>query len=342
MRLVRLVPLAQSDPPTASACSFAPHLDSTRAPLRRSRLPFAFALVLIMFNPACLRFQTGPSLPIDEQQRMQVAGRGQLHVIDLPAREPAAEAGDDAPILLVHGYGSSTESYKPIFNELARRHRVIAVDLPGFGLSDRRAGDYSPEALSDVLVEILDQKHITRAHVVGHSWGGSIVLSFALRHPDRLARLIVISGWLYEDQILPFMRWGQVPFVGETLYAMQYTQLAGEKLYFNFYDPRFVTAEVVEKVQAGMRRPGTVAAALAAARGMHFSARERRHRDITVETLLLWGAEDQVSRPLFGARLARELPRARFVSIPACGHIPMIECRGPTAAAMLDFLERAP
>jgi pimeloyl-ACP methyl ester carboxylesterase len=138
------------------------------------------------------------------------------------------------------------------------------------------------------------------------------------------------------------MIWGQVPGIGESLYAMQYTQLIGEKLYLNFHDPKWVTAEMVEEVERGHRRPGSVAAALAAARGMRFAERERRHRDITVETLLLWGANDQVSRPVSGAKLARELPQARLVTIPACGHIPMIECRGPTADALLDFLARAP
>lgn len=301
-------------------------------------------LVLAMFpffTSACLRFQTGPSTPIDAERRLEIAGRGQLHVIDLPAFEPRAGQAADT-ILLVHGYGSSTDSYKPIFDELRRHHRVIAVDLPGFGLSDRRAGDYSPEALADVLAQVLESKGVQRAHVAGHSWGGSIVLSFALRHPDKLARLIVISGYLFEEQLLPFMLWGRVPGLGETIYATQYRQLTGEKLYLNFYDPRHVTAEVVDRVKANMRRPGTVACALAAARGMRFSAREQRHREIGAETLLLWGAEDQVSRPLFGARLAGELPRARYVSIPACGHIPMIECRGPTAAAITDFIERAP
>jgi pimeloyl-ACP methyl ester carboxylesterase len=166
------------------------------------------------------------------------------------------------------------------------------------------------------------------------------VLAFALRHPDRLARLVVISGWLYEEQILPFMRWGQVPGLGESVYAMSYTQLTGEKLYLNFHDPRWVTQQMVDEVSAAQRRPGAVAAALAAARGMHFADRERRHREIKHETLLVWGAEDGVARPVFGQKLASELPRARLVTIPGCGHIPMIECRGPTAAALLDFLDR--
>jgi pimeloyl-ACP methyl ester carboxylesterase len=289
-----------------------------------------------LFSPACLRFQSGPSVTLDARERVQLPARGQLHVVDLPAREPI-DAGVDA-VVLVHGYGSSTRSYEPMFDALTKHYRVIALDLPGFGLSDRRPGDYSPDALADVVRDVLDKKGVHRIHLVGHSWGASIVLAFALRHPERLARLVVISGWLYEDQILPFMRWGQVSGIGEALYATQYTQLAGEKLYLNFYDPRWVTATMVDEVKRNFHRPGTVAAALAAARGMHFSDREKRHREITNETLLVWGAEDRVARPVFGERLAGELPRARLVMLPACGHIPMIECRGPTAAALVDFL----
>ena len=298
--------------------------------------------IAMTLGAGCAHFQTGPSLALDERERLLVEGRGQLHVIDLPAREEARDTlGGAEAVLLVHGYGSSTASYKPIFDELTRHHRVLAIDLPGFGLSDRRSGDYSPDALADLLAQVLDQKGLRRVHLVGHSWGASIVLAFALRHPDRLARLAVISGWLYEEQILPFMRWGQVKGLGEALYAWHYTQLTGEKLYLNFYDPKWVTAALVDEVEKGMRRPGTVAAALAAARGMRFAAREKRHREITTETLLLWGQEDQVARPIYGAKLARELPRARLVVVPACGHIPMIECRGPTAAALVEFFDRS-
>ncbi len=299
-------------------------------------------LIPAMFWSACVRFQTGASLALAENERLTVGDRGQVHVVDLPPIEQSNDpaSGADA-VMLVHGYGSSIASYRPIFPELQRHHRIIAIDLPGFGLSDRRAGDYSPEALADVLANVLDQKGVKRVHLVGHSWGGSIVLAFALRHPDRLAKLVVISGWMYEEQILPFMRWTDAPGLGEAIYASQYTQLVGEKLYYNFYEPTLVTAQMVDEVERNMRRPGTVAAALAAARGMRFSAREKRHRDIVVDTLLLWGAEDQVSRPIFGQQLSRELPRAQYISFPACGHIPMIECRGPTAHALVDFLDRS-
>ena len=281
----------------------------------------------------CVHFQTNePSERIPPAERMVLGARGQLRVID---RNPGAAE----TVLLVHGYGASSASYLPVLDTLAARYRVLAVDLPGFGKSDRRAGDYSPDALADLLAEILTQKGVRRADVVGHSWGSSVVLAFALRHPDRLRRLVVISGWVYDEQLLPLMRWARVPGLGEALYALFYRQAIGERLYANFADPRLVTQRVVDEVERQMALDGAVAAALAAARGMgRFAANERRYRTIQAPTLLIWGRDDRVARLPFGERLATELPHGRLVVIPRCGHIPMWECTGETAAALTGFL----
>ena len=287
---------------------------------------------LCLMASGCVHFQRGPSENIPAEDRLMLGDRGQLRVIE---RNPGAAE----TVLLVHGYGSSSASYAPVMETLAARYRVLAIDLPGFGKSDRRAGDYTPDALADVLAEVLTKKGVQRAHVVGHSWGSSVVLAFARRHPERLSRLVVISGWIYDDQLLPIMRWANVPGVGEALYSTFYTQGLGERLYLNFVDPTLVTQRVVDEVGKQMALDGAVAAALAAARGMHrFAETEAEYRTITHPTLLLWGREDRVARLAFGERLARELPHARLVVLPRCGHIPMWECTGETAAALTDFL----
>lgn len=286
---------------------------------------------LALLASGCVHFQTGPSEPLAAEERMVLDARGQLRVID---KNPTATE----TVLLVHGYGASSASYVPVMDALAAHMRVIAVDLPGFGKSDRREGDYSPEALADVLAEVLTRKGVARAHVVGHSWGSSVVLAFARRHPERLARLVIISGWMYDEQLLPMMRWARVPGIGEALYATFYSQNIGERLYLNFVDPRLVSQRVVDEVERQMSLDGAVAAALAAARGMRFADSEAAYRTIQNPTLLIWGREDRVARLPFGERLARELPHARLVVLPRCGHIPMWECTGETSAALTDFL----
>lgn len=285
-------------------------------------------------SAGCAHFQARdaevPGPP--KAETIELEGRGRVRVID---RNPSARE----TVLLVHGYGSSSASYRPVVAELSTAFRVLAVDLPGFGASDRFEGDFSPDAMADELVKILDAKGVRRAHVVGHSWGGSIVLAFALRHPDRLGKLAVISGWVWSDQLLPLMRWARVRGLGEFLFSLFYREALGERLYLNFHDASLVSEEVLEDVEMQMDREGSIAVALAAARGMAvFEENEKRYKTISAPTLLVWGREDAVSRVQFGEKLARQIPHARFVVIPSCGHIPMWECTPGTLGALQDFL----
>jgi pimeloyl-ACP methyl ester carboxylesterase len=305
------------------------------APARARLVRATLLCSCIMAASGCVHFQTGPSETIPEPERLVLGERGQLRVIE---RNPGAAE----TVLLVHGYGSSSASYAPVIDALAPRFHVLAIDLPGFGKSDRREGDYSPPALADVLAAVLDAKHVARADVVGHSWGSSVVLAFARRHPERLNKLVVISGWIYDEQLLPLMRWARAPGLGEALYALFYREAIGERLYLNFVDPSLVTQRVVDEVEAQMSLEGAVAAALAAARGMRLGEQEDGYRKIQNDTLLVWGRDDRVARVAFGERLARELPHARLVVLPRCGHIPMWECTGETSAALNDFLQGRP
>lgn len=291
-----------------------------------------FAVIAAIVASGCASFQTGPSATLPAESRLQLEGRGQLHVLDV---NPAGAQ----TVLLIHGYGASTASWRPVIPTLAARFRVLAVDLPGFGLSDARDGDYSVDALADVLAEVLRQKGVARVNVVGHSWGTAVAMAFALRHREQVDRLALVSGFLYDDQLLPLFRWARAGG-SRALFALVYSGGAGERLYFNFHDPALVTEAVAEEVERGMQRPGRVAALWAAARGMRFG--DAAYRKVDAQTLILWGREDRVARLQFGERLAAELPHARLVVLPRCGHLPMWECTGETTAALLDFLGSAP
>src|SRR4051794_14611846 len=112
----------------------------------------AWCACIMPLAGGCVHFQTSVSDPLPAEERVVVGDRGQLRVID---KNPS---GAHETVLLVHGYGSSTASYAPVMDALAAHLRVLAVDLPGFGKSDRRDGDYTPDALADVLAEVLTQK----------------------------------------------------------------------------------------------------------------------------------------------------------------------------------------
>lgn len=246
--------------------------------------------------------------------------------------------GEGSPVVLVHGFASSLETWTTVLPVLARSHRVIALDMKGFGWTDRPEGDYSPDAQARMLLKLLDQRGVERADFVGHSWGASIVLAAALAAPERVRRVALYDAYVYEEQVPVFFHWARVDGVGEALFAMYYKERSDERISLAFYDKRYVTEALVEDVERSLERPGTLAAALAAVRGLRYTAMQARYRKISQPALLLWGRDDKVTPIAFGERLAAELPSARLVIYPRCGHFPMLEAMSASNAELDAFL----
>lgn len=289
-----------------------------------------FPLLLWVTTTGCLRFQTKPSswpekpgsfflsVPVSASPgspalwRIHYRERGKPH-------QPV--------VLMIHGYGSSSIVWVPLMRILNKQgYRTIAIDLPGFGLSDKYPGDYRTTTLANVVATFLQAKQIRSADVVAHSWGSSVALSLALHHPRQVKRLVLHSAWIYTSQLVPVIRWSKIPGIGEMIYGLFYTERPGDKFALSVYDARrMVTQEVVDQIKASYRRPGAVATALAVARGMNLDAVEKRYARIYQQTLLLWGKQDHVALPFYAKRLVSEMPRAQLVFLDRCGHLPMLE-----------------
>lgn len=248
------------------------------------------------------------------------------------------DRGQGPAVVLLHGYGSSLDAWDPVVPALETRHRVVALDLKGFGRSARPEGDYSPAAQAALVLGLLDRLGIDRTAVVAHSWGSSVALAMALAAPERVTRLALYDAWVYEEQLPPFLTWSRAPGLGEFLFAGWYGERVADKMALAFYDPTRLTQELVDAIEEALERPGTVAAALAAARGQRFAEVEERYRAFDKPVLLLWGREDAVSPVEIGERLASELPDARLVVYPRCGHFPMVEALAASTRDLVEFL----
>ena len=249
------------------------------------------------------------------------------------------DVGAGSPVVLVHGFASSLETWTMVTPELAKTHRVISLDLKGFGWTSRPEGDYSPEAQAKLVQGLLDQRGVTRAAIVGHSWGSSVALALALAAPQRVSRLALYDAWVYEEQLPSFFVWARAPGIGEALFGLFYGQRTDERMAHAFYDKeRFITEPFIEAVERALDRPGTTAAALAATRGQRIAEVQDRYRKIDQPTLLLWGRDDEVTLLGYGERLARDLPHAKLVVYPKCGHFPMLEAAGASTADLVAFL----
>lgn len=106
------------------------------------------------------------------------------------------DRGEGEAVVLVHGFGSSTYSWRGVIPELARDFRVVSVDLPGFGFTERPTDsvDYTRFAQGEFLLGVADALGIDRFHLVGHSYGGAVGAALAVRRPERIASLTLLNA----------------------------------------------------------------------------------------------------------------------------------------------------
>ncbi len=247
----------------------------------------------------------------------------------------AGEKSERPAFVLLHGYGSRLEAWREVQPALASDRLVVAIDQRGFGLSERPADGYGPDAHARDVIAVLDALGIERAVVVGHSYGGGVALRTALARPDRIVGVGLVSAFALEDQIPTSFRWAQVPVVGEALFGGFYREVPGEKYLLAFHDrERWVSAKALEEMKALMAVPGSTYAALATVRGMTYADVEDDYRALAVPTTLVFGQDDRIVPPTVGRRFAGIFDRARYVELPACGHMPSWERPAATTAAL--------
>lgn len=246
----------------------------------------------------------------------------------------------DAPLLvLVHGFTGSKENWLPLMRELSRTHRVIAVDLPGWGESDRLAGaDYGPVAQAARLAAFIKALPQAPELVVGHSMGGQIVGLLASRHPETAPRIVLMSsaGVRYEENAFAnAVLAGDNPF--------QVTNRAELKRYLGivFADPPFVPWPASEALVRRRRADADFEQRVldGIGRGPDAFALEAELGNISAPTLLLWCREDKVIDISAAEVFARGLPDSRSVILSGCGHMPMMAQPRNVAEALTAFLQ---
>jgi pimeloyl-ACP methyl ester carboxylesterase len=236
--------------------------------------------------------------------------------------------------VLLHGLGDDADTWRHVIPLLTENYRVIAPDLPGFGRSEAGPQKPSMTLFSAALLELLDQLSIQRAAWVGHSLGAMIAQSLALRHPERVERLVLISGalTLQKSRINPTILLYLLPGVGEWLYnrlrKSPQAAYATMEPYYNHLaylpqaDRDFLFQRVNQRVWSDRLRQGYLATlrGLAAWIPAQQKALPALLQNWTIPTQVVWGEKDRIS-PLSNAlALIDLLPAARLVRIPEAGH----------------------
>jgi pimeloyl-ACP methyl ester carboxylesterase len=267
------------------------------------------------------------------------------------------EGGPDAvrePIVLIHGVGGWAENWRPVMTALAATGRqVIALDLPGFGQSERprRVRYFGPDEAfyPRFVIAAMDVLGIGRAHIAGNSMGGAVAYMTAVTAPARTRSLILVApGGLGRD-VAFFLRACSLPGFG--LVARLLPRPRGavrEGLRTCFYDAGRITPELyAEAERYGSNSFPEFVRALSAGvgiRGVRRSLRDAwvaRASLYTGPALVVWGREDFVLPLRHLADVHATLPQAQVALIERCGHMPQAERPEEFLAATVPFLERA-
>jgi pimeloyl-ACP methyl ester carboxylesterase len=265
-------------------------------------------------------------------------------------RRAFLHGGTGAALLLIHGIGDSSRTWRPILPLLAESYQVIAPDLLGHGDSDKPRADYSVGGFANGMRDLLAVLDVARVTVVGHSLGGGVALQFAYQYPQLCERLVLIASGGLGTEVTPLFRAAAVPGAGLAI---------GASVHSPFRLPVLAAARMAAAlglldrhdvgelgvVWHGLRDASTRAAFLRTlrsvvdVRGQSVSSRDRLYLAAAIPMLLVWGSRDPVL-PVGHARAAAdELPACRLEVVEGAGHLPHHADPERVAALLTRFLE---
>jgi pimeloyl-ACP methyl ester carboxylesterase len=265
---------------------------------------------------------------------------------------------DGVPVLLVHGVGAWSETWRPTIDALAGAgYRVIAIDLPPFGYSFRPpTGDYSTVAQAQRILGVLDALKIDRAVLVGHSFGARATVEAAMRAPGRVRALVLVCAALgLQDS--PDTRPGlfervmlDTPAVrNAVVVATTATNPLLTGLFLRAFTARHdaITSARIELYQRPLKIVGTTQAVgqwmqqVVLADDDPASHQVRQYRRLTMATLVIWGERDTITPLSQGLHLASQFVNGALVTLPGIGHIPQLEAADLFNAQLLPNLAQA-
>lgn len=268
-----------------------------------------------------------------------------IHVGEIKTRYWATGSAGTTVVLL-HGLGGFLETWSPNIQALAECHRVYAVDLVGFGRSDKPQVPYSLDFFTQFVYEFMQALHIEHASLIGHCMGGGVSLKLAFRFPEKVDKLFLISCLGFgKDGSIP-LRMASVPFVGEAIITPSRKGVR-RSLQNIFYNQQLITEEFVTQTCDMMATPEAKKAYLATLRSItglrgllpdvQQSFRENLSK-ITIPVSLIWGKEDRVLPVSHAHTAIQALPHAQLHIFEQCGHIPHVEYPDKCNRLACEFL----
>ena len=320
-------------------------------PFRIKLTLIALGLILVMLTvvpliipvPALADTVAAKELADPDSHFVEVDGL-QVHYKTSGAGEPT--------FLLLHGFGSSTFSWRNVLAPLGEEGTAVAFDRPAFGLTDRpltwtSTNPYSLQGQEDLTLDLMDALGIKEAVLVGNSSGGALAVRVALDHPERVTALVLVDPALAEGGgapawARPLLNTPQMNRAGPLL-MRQFGGDAGADLVRGAWsDPEKVTDEVLAGYRKFLRVEDWDKALWEFSKANRAPNLALELPKLSVPTLVITGAADRIVPPEESERASQEILDAQFVSLDGCGHVPQEECPDAFLGAVQNFLNERP
>lgn len=241
------------------------------------------------------------------------------------------ERGEGEPLVLLHGNGSMIQDFvsSGLLDKASRKYRVIVFDRPGFGYSKRpRLTVWTPEAQADLIRKALGQLGISKAIVLGHSWGASVAIALALKDPTLVTRLILASGYFY-----PSIRgdvlagWQAIPIIGDIISHTLSPILARvmwPTLIRKIFGPSIVPKKFAGFPKEMALRPSQLRAGAAESALMIPAAfaLSKDYAALTMPVAIIAGEDDKlIDTEKQSVRLHGEIRQSTLRRVPGVGHM---------------------
>jgi pimeloyl-ACP methyl ester carboxylesterase len=288
-----------------------------------------------------------PQLVQDARQDLAIAGAGITPVAASQDAAPAEkwatvfgakihylEAGSGPVVILLHGLGGSAANWAPTIAPLAQKYRVIVPDQIGFGKSDKPMLNYRVSTLVDFLDGFYKQVGVQKATLVGNSLGGFTAAAFAIAHPEKVDRLVLVdaAGFAVTGDLDPKVLNGLNPST-----RRQVKDLIG-LIFYNkepFSSDAAVDLFFTSRVTAG---DGYTIQRFIDSIAHGEDVLDGKLGAIKHPTLIIWGREDGLTLLAMGQRFNKEIAGSELFIIEKCGHVPQLEKAAEFNAGLLKFL----
>ena len=319
--------------------------------IARILLPIAVLTTLALLVAAILPFVKDLPPAEGTVPPMRLAAGGEYALAEGVRVYYQAQGESNPALVLLHGFGASSSSWRQVGAHFSTRNRVLAFDRPGFGLTVRPmppyegANPYNLDAAADQTLALLDYLAVGKTVLVAHSAGAAVALEVAARHPERVdgvlleAPAIEAAGHSRPEFTRTLMRspWGR--FYGPLLLRRTFPRSGERLLERSFARPDRLTPELKAQYLLPLQTQDWDRALweVMAAPGAQVPS---RLDEISVPVTVVYGAQDTIVSPEDSRRVAEEIPGAQVVEIPDAGHIPHEEQPDAFNAALEALLRR--